>query len=164
MHGTGLADQSARSMVHGPDRTLRCGSGVARDIARKFDTAAFAGAINEAEKLGHQLGAFAADPTMALTLAKQHQPTCRYSVAMQPTAFGTESAVSRSWSARTSRPARPGGVLKEVSFVVQRQGVELEVDRSVHFGSDPVAGRAIIGVGFAFPHPAGIIKLTEAAA
>ena len=151
-------------MVHGPDRSLRCGSGVARDIARKFDTAAFAGAINEAEKLGHQLGAFAADPTMALTLAKQHQPTCRYSVAMQPTAFGTESAVSRSWSARTSRPARPGGVLKEVSFVVQRQGVELEVDRSVHFGSDPVAGRAIIGVGFAFPHPAGIIKLTEAAA
>lgn len=30
---------------------------------------ASAEAINEAEKLGYQLGAFAVDPTMALTLA-----------------------------------------------------------------------------------------------
>lgn len=48
---------------------------------------------------------------------------------------------------------------KSKVFTVFRQDVSLEVDRSVFFGSDSIAVRAIVRVGFGFPHEASIIRI-----
>ena len=46
------------------------------------------------------------------------------------------------------------------TFVVLGQEVQLEVDRSVFFASDSLGIRAVIRVGFGFPHEQAVAKIT----
>lgn len=47
------------------------------------------------------------------------------------------------------------------SFVVIRTPVAVEADRSAFFSSDQVAIRGRIRVGFAWPHPASVVRITR---
>ncbi len=51
------------------------------------------------------------------------------------------------------------GIDKTRVFTVIRQDVSLVVDRSVYFTKDAVAVRATMRVGFAYPHPASIVRI-----
>jgi HK97 family phage major capsid protein len=44
-------------------------------------------------------------------------------------------------------------------FTVIREGVEVEVDRSVYFTSDSVALRGIARVAFGYPQPKSIVRI-----
>lgn len=52
------------------------------------------------------------------------------------------------------------GIPKDRVVVALRDDTRLEVDRSVFFTSDRVAVKATMRVGFAFPHPAAVIKIS----
>ena len=53
------------------------------------------------------------------------------------------------------------GIPKSASYLVQRRGAEVEVDRSVYFTSYAAAVRAIMRVGFGFVHEAAIVRLYD---
>lgn len=122
----------------------------------------FARAISLAEQVGSTLTAFVANPTDMLTLTTSkvasgwEQPL----MGPDPTSPTNRSAqgVPLHWS-----PAVPQGTIwglpKAKCFAVLRLPVTLESDRSAYFGSDRIAIRCKTRFGFAFPHPAAIIKL-----
>jgi HK97 family phage major capsid protein len=56
------------------------------------------------------------------------------------------------------------GIPQSRSLVIQREGAELAVDRSVFFTSDRVAIRGILRVAFAYPDEAAVQKITTASA
>lgn len=55
------------------------------------------------------------------------------------------------------------GIPRDRVHVVVREDSEVLTDGSVFFTSDRVAVRAIMRAGFAFPHPAAVVKITRAA-
>ncbi|MGV2385156.1 MAG UNVERIFIED_CONTAM: phage major capsid protein [Thermobifida fusca] len=55
------------------------------------------------------------------------------------------------------------GIPQSRSLVIQREGAELAVDRSVYFTSDRIAIRGIMRLTFAFPDEAAIQKITTTA-
>lgn len=52
------------------------------------------------------------------------------------------------------------GLPSAFCFVVIRDDTRIEVDRSVFFTSDRVAVKATMSIGFGFPHPAAVVKIT----
>jgi HK97 family phage major capsid protein len=48
-------------------------------------------------------------------------------------------------------------------LVVLRDDVRLDVDRSRYFETDRIGIKATMRAGFAFPHPAAIVRLTDVA-
>lgn len=52
------------------------------------------------------------------------------------------------------------GIPRDRVLVVVRDDPRVEVDRGVYLTSDRVAIKATMRVGFAFPHPAAIVKIT----
>lgn len=52
------------------------------------------------------------------------------------------------------------GIPADLALLVIREDAEVTTDSSVFFTSDRVAVRAIMRVGFGFPHPTGITKIT----
>lgn len=54
------------------------------------------------------------------------------------------------------------GIPKADTYMVVRQEAEVESDTSVFFTSDRVAVRAIVRLGFGFPNPPAIVKITTA--
>ncbi|WP_324666443.1 Phage major capsid protein [Mycobacterium canetti] len=52
------------------------------------------------------------------------------------------------------------GISRAYSHLVVREQAEVEADKSVFFTSDRVAVRAIVRLGFGFPAPATIVKIT----
>jgi HK97 family phage major capsid protein len=51
------------------------------------------------------------------------------------------------------------GIPSAKVFVVLRNGTTVVADNSAYFSSDRVGIRATLRVGFAFPHPAAIIRI-----
>ncbi|MCZ0732213.1 phage major capsid protein [Mycolicibacterium iranicum] len=51
------------------------------------------------------------------------------------------------------------GIAAQYAYLVVREEGEVESDRSVFFTSDRVAVRAIVRLGFGFPHPASLVKI-----
>lgn len=47
-------------------------------------------------------------------------------------------------------------------FVVIREDVTLDIDRSAYFSSDRVAIRATMRIGFGMPHAAAVVRLHKA--
>lgn len=80
------------------------------------------------------------------------QPTVR-SIAGVPLITSTHVSVGTIW-----------GIPKETAHTVVRKQAEVKSDASVMFTSDRVAIRGVMRVGFAFPHEAGIVKVTHAVA
>lgn len=125
----------------------------------------FAEAISKAEEVGATIGAFVTDPATALVLAKLKQATgsnmpmlgASATDALERRILGVPLLVSSAVTAGTT-----WGIPKAASFVVQRGGAELDVDKSVYFASYSTAVRAVMRVGFGFVHPAAIVRIHNA--
>jgi len=125
----------------------------------------FAEAIADAEGLGLNVDAFVANPADALILAqlKESATSNRPLLGADPTSAtrrllqGVPLLVSSAVTVGTV-----WGLPKLRAVVVRRNDVDLQVDKSAYFTSDRTAIRAIMRVGFGFPHAAAIqkIKLT----
>ena len=171
------------------------GEGLARDIARRIDQAAFAGlaapapaglatlsgvstyvdaaafgnldfaaeAISKAEVVGATITAFVTSPATALGLAKIKQGTGSNQPVLGVDATSATSrkilgvplfvsayvAANTLWAIDGSR-----------TWLVVRNDATVEADRSVYFTSDRVAVKATMRAGFAFAHPASVVKVT----
>lgn len=179
-----------------PDVATTVGQGLARDIARKIDTAfygntttnapngirsittstvsaggswddldPFTAAVYAAEAQGATLTSWVANPADALALAQikvgsasnasllDPDPTqpARRLLAGLPLIASPAVAVGTVWGVPTAH-----------IMVVIRNDVDVQVDKSVYFTSDRAAIRATLRVGFAFPHPLGIVAVTKA--
>lgn len=127
----------------------------------------FAEAISNAEQVGAQLTAFVANPADVLELAQLKEGTGsnRGLLGSDPTnASKRQIAGVELISSPDVAAGTVWGIPAARVFVVRREDVTLEVDRSVFFTSDRVAIKAVMRVGFAFPHPAAIQKITVTAA
>jgi hypothetical protein len=52
------------------------------------------------------------------------------------------------------------GVSKSQSYMIIREEAEVESDPSAYFTSDRIGVRAILHVGFGFPNPPTLVKIT----
>jgi HK97 family phage major capsid protein len=129
------------------------------------NTDVFAEALSKAEGAGAVVTSFVAHPDTVLALSKvkkqtgSNEPLLGYD-ASQPTrrqVLGVPLlpspavAVGDVWAIPQAKV-----------IAVLRQDVTLDVDRSVFFTADSIAIRATLRVGFAFPHPAAIVRLYDA--
>lgn len=55
------------------------------------------------------------------------------------------------------------GIPKALTYMVIRQRAEVTTDASVYFTSDRLAVRAIVRLGFGFPAPAAVVKISTSA-
>ncbi|MGI8614418.1 MAG: phage major capsid protein [Nocardioidaceae bacterium] len=122
-------------------------------------------AISKAEIVGATIDAFVAGPDVALSLAtiKQasgsnqpvlgtdaRQATDRMILGV-PLHVSASVAANTLWAIDSSR-----------CWLVLRDNATVEADRSVFFTSDRVAVKATMRAGFAFPHPASVVKVSTA--
>jgi HK97 family phage major capsid protein len=122
----------------------------------------FAEAIADAEGLGLTVNAFVANPADALILAQLKvatgsnvpllgaDPTTATRRLLQGVPLLVSSAVT---------VGTVWGLPKLRAVVVRRNDVDLQIDKSAYFTSDRTAIRAIMRVGFGFPHAAAIQKI-----
>lgn len=123
----------------------------------------FAEALSAAEVEGAEITAWVANPLDVLALSQlkrqeasnepllgfdPSQPTRRQILGI-PLVSSPAVAVGDIW----------GIPLTKVMAVV-REDTTLDIDRSAYFNSDSIGIRATMRVGFAFPHPAAIVRLT----
>lgn len=128
------------------------------------NTDPFAEALSKAETVGVTTTSFVAHPNTVLALSKvkkqtgSNEPLLGYD-ASQPTRRqilgvplipSPAAAVGDIWAIPQSK-----------TLIVLRDGVRLEVDRSRYFESDRVGVKATMRIGFAFPHPAAIVRLYD---
>ena len=131
------------------------------------NTDPFVEATSAAEQLGATLTSFVANPADALALAKLRDETGsnRPLLGVDPTqptrrvVAGVPLLVSPHVTAGTV-----WGLPQARVVVVIREPAEIETDSSPFFTSDRVAVRAILRVGFGFPHEAAVVKITLSAA
>ncbi|MGV0778903.1 phage major capsid protein [Mycolicibacterium elephantis] len=128
------------------------------------NTDPFAEALSKAETVGAQVTSFVAHPTTVLALSKVKKQT-----------GSNEPLLGYDAAAPTQRqvlgvplipcPAVGAGDVWAIPqakvLVVLRDDVRLEVDRSAYFSSDRVGIKATMRIGFAFPHPAALVRLTD---
>lgn len=182
-----------------PEAAKIVGDGLARDIARKLDTAffanttangpsgllslttstsvesaasfttldSFASAIFTAEGVGAQVDSFVTSPGEALALStlKEISGSTRPLLGSDPTAPTSRTVYGRPLLAAvgTSIGVKTAWAIpRDRVFVVIRTDASIVRDDSVFFTSDRVAIRATMRVGFAFPHPLAIVKITHA--
>ena len=53
------------------------------------------------------------------------------------------------------------GIPRDRVFIVVREDVTLDIDKSAYFASDSVGVRAIMRVGFGYPHEAAVVRLFD---
>ena len=170
------------------------GQSLARDIARKIDSAffgsttvngpsglasvtgvgevdggtptsadPFAQAVSQAEQAGAAIGAWTANPADALALAQIKEATGSARGLLQPDPTQPGRRLIEGVPLLVS-PAVPEGTVwgvpREFTFVVEREGTTVDVDGSAYFSSDRIGVRAVHRVGFGFPHPAALQKIT----
>jgi HK97 family phage major capsid protein len=125
----------------------------------------FAEAISAAEQVGATLSAFVTDPATALTLATLKQAANSNAPLMQPDPTQPTRTTVHGVALYSTPAVTTGlvwGIPADRTFVAVRQDTTLDVDRSAFFTSDRVAIRATMRVGFAFAHPAAIVKVDTA--
>lgn len=176
MIGEGLARDIAtridaaffdNTTVNGPDGLL---SITCTDIDQGGASIAnldvFAEAIAEAEALGATVTSFVGHPDDCLAMAKLKKLTANSNeplLTSDPTMptrkmiFGVPLIPCSAVAAGTF-----WAVPKSRVFVVVREGTTLDVDRSAYFASDSVGVRAVMRVGFGFPHEAAVGRIWNA--
>jgi HK97 family phage major capsid protein len=125
----------------------------------------FAQAISNAEARGARITAFVTTATEALTLAKLKDETGSNrpllgTDATQPgkrTILGVPLFIAPDVAAKTV-----WAIPQERVYVVRRTGTRVDVDRSAYFSSDRTGVRGVMRVGFGFPDPLSIQKITHA--
>lgn len=179
-----------------PEAATMVGNGLARDIARKVDSAFFgaqgadtnqpegledqttgvvdAGAAFtgidpfteaqfQAEAQGATITAWVANPTDALALAKVKEGTGSNRNLLQPDPTAPSRRIVNGIPLTVSTAVTPGtvwGIPADAAYVVIRKNVTLDVDRSAFFTSDLVAVKSTMRVGFVFPQPLAIQKIS----
>ncbi len=154
------------SVVNGPSGLLSLTGVQTVDTGGAItNTDPFAEALSLAETVGAQITAFIAHPTTVLQMSRvkkqagSNEPLLGYD-ASQPTQrqvlgvpLGSHPGVGVGdiWAIPSAKV-----------FAVLRDDVRLEVDRSRYFESDRVGIKATLRIGFAFPHPAAIVRLYDA--
>ncbi|MEE2855400.1 MAG: phage major capsid protein [Actinomycetota bacterium] len=127
-----------------------------------FSDALYAAALHNAE-----IGAWVTNPTTAQALAKVKQYGSAGSnvplLGVDPTMPGQRQILGvplivSPYVSTTGNVV--WGIPKAYSYFVLRQDGQVESDRSVFFTSDRVAVRATMRVGFGWPNPAAIVKIT----
>ncbi len=183
-----------------PTATAVVGQGMARDLARKLDTAffanttangpsgllslgdvqtvdgssaagldAFAEAISKLESVGSTCTAFCASAATVLELSqlKQFDGVTQSNVPLLSQAGDGTAATKRQILGVNLWPL-PAGVIADgvvwaldaaKTFVVLRQDAQVEVDRSVFFGSDSLGVRSVLRVGFGWPHQEAVVQI-----
>ncbi|OBB44948.1 capsid protein [Mycobacterium sp. 852002-51961_SCH5331710] len=109
------------------------------------------------------LTAFVAHPDTALTLAtiKEQTGSNKALLGSDPTQPTARTIAGVPLYTSPEVPANTvWGIATQHSIVVMRQDPTVVVDSSAFFTSDRVAVRATLRVGFAFPHPAALVKVT----
>jgi HK97 family phage major capsid protein len=126
----------------------------------------FSDAIYVAAQHNSQIDAWVTNPATAQALAKIKQYTSGSSnmplLGADPTVPGQRQILgvpllTSPYVSTTNNVV--WGISKTYSYFVIRQDAQVESDRSVFFTSDRVAIRATLRVGFAFPNPAGVVKI-----
>lgn len=123
----------------------------------------FAAAISDAEQVGATLGYFVTNPATALELLElkdqsgSNRPLLGNDPAnpTQRVIFGVPLLVSQYVAADTV-----WGVPRDRCFVVVREDTRIDVSTDVYFTSDRIGIKATMRVGFAFAHPAAVVKIT----
>jgi len=126
---------------------------------------AFAEAISLSETVGAAPTSFVTNPATALSLARIKTATGSNEPVLGKDAtsatsrqiLGVPLFVSPSVAANTLWALDSSRV-----WLVLREDTTVEADRSAYFSSDRVGVRAIMRAGFAFTHPASIVKVTSA--
>lgn len=126
----------------------------------------FLEAIAQAETVGATLTSFTAHPSDALALAqiKEQTGSNRPLLGSDPTT--PTRRVIAGVPLYVSPAVTPGtvwGLPKDRVFVVLRRDVKVDLSADAYFQSDQVAVRGTMRVGFGYPHPAAITKVTLAA-
>ena len=123
-------------------------------------------AIADAETAGAVLTSIVTDPATALTFAKLRETSNSIKTLLQPDPTLPTRRVIAGLPLLVSPYVTVGtvwGIPRDRVIVVMRDGTRLEVDRSVYFSSDRVGVKATMRVGFAFPHPEAVQKITLSA-
>lgn len=125
----------------------------------------FIAAIYGTEGYGVSVNHFVANPTDAQTLSQLKQGTASNVplLGSDPTKPGSRTIQG---VPLITSPAVTAGTIWGIptvrSIVVIRDDATLDIDRSVYFTSDRVAIRATMRVGWVFPQPLAIQKITKA--
>ena len=122
----------------------------------------FAQAISLAENVGATITSFCLNPADLLTLAvlKDQTGSNRPLLGTDPTAPTKRTALGIPLIPTPAvKVGTIWGVPKDRVMIVVREGATLDVDRSAYFSSDRVGVRAIMRVGFGFPHAAAVTRL-----
>jgi HK97 family phage major capsid protein len=176
-----------------PEAQAVVGQSIARDLAKKIDTAFFANttsngpsgllslssvqtvdtagaiadldpfaeAISKAETVGAMVTHFVTHPTTALGLMQLKKGTDSNEPLLNsdPTTAGRRFVLGVPLLTTTAVAAGTVWALdKSRNYVVIRENVTLDVDRSAYFSSDRVGVRAIMRVGFGFPHEEAVVR------
>lgn len=122
----------------------------------------FTEAIAKAEGKGTAITSFVAHPDDALALGTLKEATSSNRPLLTPDPTTPTRRVIQGVPLLTSPHVTAGTVWalpKERVIVVRRQDVSLETSTDAYFSSDRVAIRAVMRVGFAFPHEAAIVRI-----
>jgi HK97 family phage major capsid protein len=127
----------------------------------------FSDAVYTAAQHNGQIDAWVTNPATAMTLAKVKAYSAGASnmplLGSDPTMPGQRQILGIPLMTSpyvTTTNNAIWGISKAFGYFVIRQDAVVESDRSVFFTSDRVAVRAITRVGFGFPNPAAIVKIT----
>lgn len=159
----------ANATVNGPSGLLSLSENQTVDGGSLTDLDPFAEAISKAEGVGSTVTAFIASANDALHLS-QLKAFDGATTSNQPLLSSTGDATAATKRSILGVPLHvvPNGTIADGTiwavdrakvYVVVRQDVSLDVDRSVFFGSDSLGIRAVVRVGFGFPHEASIVKI-----
>ena len=125
----------------------------------------FAQAISESETVGGTITAFVASPATVLALSTLKQ----FGATASNVPLITTDPTQPSQRLVLGVPLIPSPAVsdfevwalpRQFSFVVQNDEPTLDVDASPFFTSDRIAVRATLRVGFGWPHPASVVKIT----
>ena len=160
----------ANTTQYGPSGLLSLTDHQTVDGGSLTDLDPFAEAISKAEGVGSTVTAFVASANDALHLS-QLKAFDGATTSNQPLLSSTGDATAPTKRQILGVPLHvvPDGVVADgviwaldqsKTFVVMRQDVQLEVDRSVYFASDSLGIRAVVRVGYGFPHQEAVVKIT----
>lgn len=122
----------------------------------------FAEAIANGEGLSAPITAFVANPADALILATLKETSTSNKPLLSPDPTQPTRRLLHGIALFVSPGVAEGtiwGIPKDRTFLVRRNDVDLQVDRSAYFTSDRTAIRATMRVAFAFAHAAAIQKI-----
>lgn len=129
------------------------------------NTDPFVEAIAAADTVGAVLTSFVVNPADALALAKVKKATGSNEPLMSTDPSTPTRRVVSGLPLFTTPAVAEGtlwGIAQSRAYLVIREDAEIEADPSPYFTSDRTAVRGKTRVGFAFPHPAALVKIALA--